>query len=552
MGDASDAGSGAPTAVAGALLRQGQRTEAEAVLRQAVEAGRADAETVAALAFLLHGRGAFAEALAVCDRALARLGDQAALLSNRAAIHARLGHPAAAIADLRAAAALAPTDASLRDRLATALSVQGLWAEAAEHWAALYRAGVDAARIGGLLAGALVALGRSAEALPLLETPQPGSTDALNRARALLQAGRLSEAGALIEDLVARAPSAAAWTCLGDWQLAGGESDAALASWRRALAIDPFLTPAFTRLAHYGLKRTVLLRSGGNASPDLRRIVARDALGLPERPPAARGQISVSLLGRQGRFGDQLGLYAVARLAADRFGLSVATDPWVGQMLYGLLDPPLGPVAVQHLVTGTDSLSRALADGGDPQVAGRDIVGSFRPRQFSRWRDEVRTLYRPAPVWRDRTDAVAATLAARGRTVVAVHLRRTDFKLHAPAKLAPPEAYRAWLESAWPGLDAPVLYVASDDLDEVLPAFAAFSPLSARDLGDPFPEAPFFPDFHVLSQADLLAVCDSGFSRWAALLNERARQIVRPTGAGFAPYDPWDQEDEAFSTPWAG
>ena len=135
-----------------------------------------------------------------------------------------------------------------------------------------------------------------------------------------------------------------------------------------------------------------------------------------------------------------------------------------------------------------------------------------------------------------------AKLAAKGKTLVALHLRRGDFG-HGPFWIAPESWYLDWLATLWPQLDQPVLYIASDD-PNIFRQFAAYSPVTAADFEPPIPGAEFYDDFHVLSQADHLAISNSGFSFVAGLLNSRARGFLRPDLARrqLVAYDPWNAD----------
>jgi hypothetical protein len=139
----------------------------------------------------------------------------------------------------------------------------------------------------------------------------------------------------------------------------------------------------------------------------------------------------------------------------------------------------------------------------------------------------------------DYADRAEAALRSRGRTLVAIHLRRGDFA-GGRFWVAPEAWYLDWLASVWPALDRPVLYVATDDA-AVIRQFAAYAPLRDSDLAVPLPGAEFLIDHRMLSSADLLAVSNSSFSVSAAMLNSRAVATVRPDrgAGGLRPFDPW-------------
>ena len=98
-------------------------------------------------------------------------------------------------------------------------------------------------------------------------------------------------------------------------------------------------------------------------------------------------------------------------------------------------------------------------------------------------------------------------------------------------------------------LDQPVLFLCSDELERVLPAFAKFAPITCNELSIALPEqlqamnAEFYIDFFMLSQCDVVGISNSIFSFAACLLNERGQQFFRPCwdfSTKFVKFDPWD------------
>lgn len=123
-------------------------------------------------------------------------------------------------------------------------------------------------------------------------------------------------------------------------------------------------------------------------------------------------------------------------------------------------------------------------------------------------------------------------------------------------RLIPEAWYRRWLEALWPTLDDPVLFIASDDRAAVVPAFAEFAPLTAAALEPLMPEPRYLADFQILARADILAICNSSFSRMAALLAPAAQRCFVPAVAAqlFEPYDAWatDRFWQRFGAPAEG
>jgi hypothetical protein len=272
-------------------------------------------------------------------------------------------------------------------------------------------------------------------------------------------------------------------------------------------------------------------------------LLFRAAFGAPVAPreaAAERPAISMSALGQYGQFGNQLLQYAFLRLYAQEHGLDAQAPDWIGRDLFDRDDPlpqtPL-PMVDEAQADFFGSLARRT-----PQVyAGTDIKGYFCGA-MERWgpRSEAfRALFAPARKLRPLLDRAMDPLRRRGRTLVGVHIRRRDFG-YGRFWIAPERWYAHWLGALLPRLDAPVLYVATDD-PQARESFAQFSPLGAADLGVSIPGAEFFLDHHVLSQAQHLAISNSSFSFTAALLNEGAAGFARPdpVARALVAFEPW-------------
>ncbi len=308
-----------------------------------------------------------------------------------------------------------------------------------------------------------------------------------------------------------------------------GRPDAALLGWERAIRSNPGRAEGFT----------------GRAVNLLTRCYGPPPVPAPRAETGRR--LASTLLGRHGRFGNQLLQYGVLRLYAARHGLTLEAPPWPGRHLYGLDDPLPGPALSRLPEREAEagvmaSLSDArLSGAGGAVLADRDVTAYFcgDTSVLAPHREAFRGFFTPGPHIRPWADALSTRLRAASGTVVAAHIRRGDFGW-GPFWMAPESWYLRWLEAVWPGLDRPVLYVATDD-PRCLSAFAAYQPLSAQDLAEPIPGAEFLTDFHVLCEADLVAVSNSSFSFVATMLNRRARSVVRPDKArqALVPYDPW-------------
>lgn len=355
-------------------------------------------------------------------------------------------------------------------------------------------------------------------------------------ARLLFAFGRIGQAVELLDELTVRRR----WTGDGGSMLA---SRRRFETFRAALAIAGEEQDLGTLAPR---EREELFRTLDDTYIEAHRLRTSLYPGMarPVRQAAAdprESRIAMTVLGRHGRFGNQIFQYAFLKLYARRHGLTAETPDWCGRYLFGA-DDPIATADLPPFFNETLAL-QALEGSAPPVLNGRDIDGFFMPHtsRYAGWRDEFQTLFRPIP-------AVSAPLAAalaelKGgngkRTLVAIHLRRGDFGSDRFWSY-PEHFYLSWLERLWPALDRPVLYVASDD-SSVVRSFAAFSPVTGHDLGQDIDGAPYFIDHSVMRIADVLAISNSTFSFSAAMLNQVGRLFVRPPAKDLplVRFDPW-------------
>jgi FkbM family methyltransferase len=297
----------------------------------------------------------------------------------------------------------------------------------------------------------------------------------------------------------------------------------------------------------------------GHAGPDTKiaTLTARSLWGSPPNPEPSANEgsrrVTMSTLGQNGRFGNQIYQYAYLRFYAEACGARIETSDWIGRDLFGL-DDPLVARPLPQLREG-DFDASSLWRGGASPPADVDLLGYFQlPTgiQSSRMAD-FRRMFELCGRVRNQVDKAWDKLISGARgPVIAMHLRRTDFG-YGQFWIAPTEWYQRWLDSVWSEFSAvgePLLYIATDD-PSALDVFRAYRPANA-DLADGFPtELRFIFDFSVLARADVLAIANSSFSHAASLLNERARLFVRPFPAmgSLEPFDPW-ASSPLLHSPW--
>ncbi|MBF0562568.1 MAG: tetratricopeptide repeat protein [Alphaproteobacteria bacterium] len=274
-------------------------------------------------------------------------------------------------------------------------------------------------------------------------------------------------------------------------------------------------------------------------------LLVRRQWGPPPAPAARQPGdfVSMATLGRNGRFGNQILQYGFLRTYAHVHGLGWEAPDWIGRDLFGHNDPMIsGGLPILH--ESDADLIGSLEKTGANVFVNRDFWGYFAvsTAAYAPYRDFYRSLFNWSEAARRIVETAVAQLRARGRTLVALHLRRGDFG-YGPFWIAPESWYVAWLTEIWADLADPVLFIATDD-PAVVGAFLAFSPLTGTDLPPPPAGVEFLVDFGVLINADVLAISNSTFSFTASMLNTRTRTTVRPCRdrQGVIPYDPWDAQ----------
>ncbi|MGK7922408.1 MAG: FkbM family methyltransferase [Trichodesmium sp.] len=266
--------------------------------------------------------------------------------------------------------------------------------------------------------------------------------------------------------------------------------------------------------------------------------------------------VTVSKLGLNGRFANQIFQYAFLKIYALKYNLRAETPNWIGQYLFGHSDPPISNLPklqevkeIVNQVTG----SRSLPDSEKP-LKNIDLCGffQFHSRYHAPYKEYFRSLFQPVGEVASTVTAAMKKLQAQGKTIVGLHIRRGDYKRLMWEKrpgityvyMAPHQWYKDWLDSFWETLEKPVLFIASDEVEAVVGDFADYNPVTVKDLGIELPQAPYYPDFYLLSQCDMLATSNSSFSFAASMLNERGKFFFRPhfQAKKLIPYDPWNSE----------
>ncbi len=262
-----------------------------------------------------------------------------------------------------------------------------------------------------------------------------------------------------------------------------------------------------------------------------------------------RGLVTMSTLGFNGRFANQIFQHAYVRLYGLRHGCAVALPEWDGTEIYGIRDeaPPAPlPPEIRYFAFDNDDLDLWKLEA--PPVEA-DFWGYFQelPECWMPHRALLRRIYelrRPQSV--ELAQKIAAITDGGIRPFIALHIRRGDYvELHKDGlpwyRPVPESWYVKWLDTVLAENPNAVVYVATDAPGDVLPAFERFKPVTLRDLQ----AVPGLPsaiiDFECMRRADWLAVCNSSFSRMAAILamGDQTAVLADFEAQRFVAFEPW-------------
>lgn len=264
-----------------------------------------------------------------------------------------------------------------------------------------------------------------------------------------------------------------------------------------------------------------------------------------------RPVVTMSSLGKNGRFANQLFQYLYLRLVAKKQGAIVQTPDWAGRTLFGLEDPELIGSFPLVYEGGRMELPAFSSDVADSLALIQHRQKAFPDTDFWGWfqlssshlaqhKTFIRRLFRPVERVRTCFETYLSNLQLGGRAVLAIHLRRGDYGYSSFFR-APCLWYEKWIREENLNPDGWIIYIASESADLYQNRFSGFRVVTGQDAGCPAALASYF-DFYVLSRANRLAISNSSFSFLASMLNEHSESFVRPCSEskGLHAFEPWN------------
>jgi hypothetical protein len=266
-------------------------------------------------------------------------------------------------------------------------------------------------------------------------------------------------------------------------------------------------------------------------------------------PPPEDAVVQIANFPHLGRFANRLFMYFNLTLYRLRSCCGMEIPGWEESELYGFQTPAPSRTLFQQKFAPFHGAERHLLNLDDPQVD-VDFFAYFQELtdRHALYKPFIQRLLTPSAYYTFPIDDWLAETVPPEGTLVAVHVRRGDYVNYDSPwfRSIPVEWYLDRLPEVMASVPNPVLYVATDDPVNIIPRFEAYAPVVAP--ADQLIEARFAPfvDFMVMQRAKVLFMCNSSFSRMAALLSPDDKRVYAPNcpERRFDPYEPW--ADRAF------
>jgi hypothetical protein len=282
--------------------------------------------------------------------------------------------------------------------------------------------------------------------------------------------------------------------------------------------------------------------------------------------------VSMTSLGNNGGFGNQVLQYIFLKAYSRIYGMELQVPDWAGTYYFGLKDKQVQnqlPVLFQkefkeifdlywkhqyehrNVSIGNSSFSNDIFLHQSPPFQNIDFWGYFALdfHTYLPIKEYLQSELQPSHFVKTFMEERLSKITA-GRTLISIHLRRGDYlnykgtDMEKTFYITPTNSYKKLLNNLWDTLDRPILYIASDDLESVLPEFQEYQPISYKDIGQSVPTSfkDFFVDYYVLCHSDIMAISNSTFSFTASALNNKGHKFYRPLQDKeiLIEYKPWE------------
>ncbi len=270
-----------------------------------------------------------------------------------------------------------------------------------------------------------------------------------------------------------------------------------------------------------------------------------------------------------GRSVNQFFQYAFLTGYAQQYDAELQLPPWVGAHLFETTTPTVTTLLPPWKEPGNGSRQPEPPRGSE--LVNHDFQGyaQYHTLYHTRNRERIRGLFQPVGSIIARVGPAVTKLRSQGKTIVGVHLRRGDYGRRI-FPIIPVSWYLHWLRDNWKRFANPALFIATED-QLLVEEFAQYNPQTVEMLGLTLSKEPmadctyleedlavkdnramdWYPDFHLLTQCDIVMGPSSTFSFFAAMMNPSLQEYWRASleVETFQRTDPWNAYPQLRQTP---
>jgi hypothetical protein len=234
-------------------------------------------------------------------------------------------------------------------------------------------------------------------------------------------------------------------------------------------------------------------------------------------------------------YGNELFQYAALKIYAKERGLEVEVpDRWVGRHLFeGCDDPVISNLPRQYkdFASNPDCI---WLNGENLENCNIKGYFQYHTSLYAKHKEYFKNLFVPKRLLREMGDKVLEKLPS---PLIGIHIRRGDYG-RPPNRVAPNRWYLDWLKKNYSG---ETLYIASDEINKVLPDFEKYSPAAYKQGEEGMV---MFLDHYILQHCDILLTSNSTFSFTAAMLSNKNQKCYRPDyqKESLVSFDPWNSD----------
>ncbi len=255
--------------------------------------------------------------------------------------------------------------------------------------------------------------------------------------------------------------------------------------------------------------------------------------------------ITMSSLGKNGRFGNQFFQYIFLKCLAKENNYSIEIPAWAGREIFKSDEVDISQ-KLPRVYELSNDINNSFLLNLNCKIFNCDLWGwfQFHTSYYRPYRDYIQEKFIPVESFLNEGSLILQQLLQKGKTIVSIHMRRGDANFVGPYYYAPSGWYLNWLQSIWSDLEDPVLYIASDEPDKVLHDFEEYTPYHLADFSDSKNDLSYYFDFFILQNSRMLAISNSTFSFAASMLNENCNHFFRPCkqSGQLVQFDPWDSD----------